>query len=107
MKRERRWEHKEEVAVDDALGRLDMACTTQRVGVEFDGPYHFHRCEESGDVFANGATQWKSRMLDALGWRLVRISYTEWSAAIEGGRHERDAFLCGAMRSVGVELFKT
>jgi hypothetical protein len=98
------WEHSGEVAVDDAVGRLDMACTTLRVGVEFDGPSHFHRCEETGDVFANGATQWKSRMLDALGWRLVRISYMEWSAASEGGREERDAFLRHAMRSVGVEL---
>ena len=47
----------------------------QRVGVEVDGPFHFLRDSRQPD----GATTLKRRQLRRFGWRLLSVTYWEWS----------------------------
>lgn len=51
----------------------------RRIAVEMDGPTHF---VGSGppDVFPNGSSAFKRRLLARLGWRLVHVPWWEWEA---------------------------
>jgi len=50
--------------------------TSRRLGVEFDGPWHFfsNMPEE-----ATGRTRFKMRLLRATGWTVLHIPYYEWT----------------------------
>ena len=48
------------------------------MAVEVDGPSHYLVDITTGEEAHNGSTRWKTEMLEALGWRLVRVGYREW-----------------------------
>jgi len=68
------WAHAEEVLVEGIL-LVDMACVANREVVEYDGPYHDVVDVHTGEVTVTGTTAWKSRVLRALGWRVVRYPW--------------------------------
>jgi hypothetical protein len=74
------WAHAQEVSLEDGLLKVDMACTHTRVCVEFDGPSHYLRTVGAGGSSwsHDGSTQLKTRLLEALGWRVLRVSWKAW-----------------------------
>jgi very-short-patch-repair endonuclease len=72
------FEHEREVspfAENEMVGNvlaMDMACSTRKIAVECDGPFHYLSSgRESGRTLA------KRRMLERLGWKVVNIPYED------------------------------
>ncbi|KAJ8612155.1 hypothetical protein CTAYLR_002478 [Chrysophaeum taylorii] len=66
----------EELVTADGLS-IDVALLplAERVGIEFDGPYHyFHNANQT----ETGRTAFKKRLLAACGWTVLHIPYWEW-----------------------------
>jgi hypothetical protein len=59
------------LSVDVALKPLRW-----RVAVEFDGPRHYFRNEKR---LPTGRTNFKVRLLRALGWRVLHVPYFDWA----------------------------
>ena len=79
------WNHKHEFRTTEGLS-LDMAQPSTKTAVEFDGPTHYLK---SGRP--NGATTFKTRLLETLGWRVIRIPYFEWDELRT--RNDKKAYL--------------
>jgi very-short-patch-repair endonuclease len=73
------WAHADEVPLADGLLVVDMACEQTRVVVEFDGPTHYLRDVSSGEETYNGSTRVNTRLLELLGWRVIRVGWREWA----------------------------
>jgi len=88
------WQHECEVPLEGGLLVLDMACTSSRVAVEFDGPSHYLHHVATGEEIYDGSTLWKTRVLEASGWCVHRVGWRQW-AAVQGAlnREHRDAFV--------------
>ena len=133
------WEHEQEVSIfdiddiDDIDGNdrvsnhtdllmhplmkqmfaLDMANRCEKVGIEFDGPFHFVKgttisrssttdnsrassslmpWEIQDKTSLNGRSLFKKRLLKALGWKVVHIHYKDWSKC-KSEQEKRD-YLC-------------
>ena len=71
------WAHNFEHVTEEGLS-LDLAQPVLKQAVEVDGPSHYLRETGTGRLSENGATQFKSRLLQGLGWTLVRVPYFEW-----------------------------
>jgi very-short-patch-repair endonuclease len=82
------WRHECEVPLEGGLLVIDMACVQARVAVEFDGPSHFLRDVTTGAEVHKGNTQWKTSILEELGWRVHRIGWRQW-AALRGADEKR------------------
>ena len=80
-----KWSHRYEWCTPEGLS-LDMAQPSTKTAVEFDGPTHYLR---SGRP--NGATTFKSRLLEMRGWRVVHIPYFEWDELRT--RNDKKAYL--------------
>lgn len=63
---------REEVSVRGLL--LDAALPDLRLGVEMDGPFHF-----VNDTEYNLASRFKQRLVEGLGWTVVRIAHFDWT----------------------------
>lgn len=61
----------EGLSLDFALGPL-----SKRVGLEFDGPFHFFVNDKRTQV---GKSAFKKRLLEALGWDVLHVPYLDWS----------------------------
>lgn len=68
----------EELVIPDGLS-IDVALKplSQRVGIEFDGPWHYFRNDPQVET---GRTAFKKRLLTACGWTVLHIPYWEWGA---------------------------
>jgi hypothetical protein len=89
--RARGWAHDDEATLAHGWLVVDMADSRRRVALEFDGPSHFLTdLASERRLVVDGPTVWKSRALQALGWRVVRVRFDEWARA-QGA--DRDAFL--------------
>ncbi|CEM30122.1 unnamed protein product [Vitrella brassicaformis CCMP3155] len=100
-----RWEVFQEHHTDFNLTLIDVAIVGTPVGgrgdvplvkvaVELDGPHHFVELLGSSPVplaRVNGYTQLKTRLLSAMGWRVVRVPW--WEAATLASQHAGDAYL--------------
>jgi len=78
------WAHEFEHRTAEGLS-LDMAQPGNKVCVEFDGPSHFLTAAQSPQQqqqppsrVPDGATQFTTRLLRALGWTVVRVPFWEW-----------------------------
>ena len=71
---------------------IDMANRERMIAIEFDGPSHF-----LSDHQHNGPTKFKTRLLEALGWQVLRIDYLKWDG-LKGG--ERAQFLTDALQTM-------
>ena len=80
-----KWSHRYEWCTPEGLS-LDMAQPSTKTAVEFDGPTHYLK---SGRP--NGATAFKTRLLEALGWRVIHIPYYEWDELRT--RNDKKAYL--------------
>ena len=80
-----KWSHRYEWCTPEGLS-LDMAQPSTKTAVEFDGPTHYLK---SGRP--NGATTFKTRLLEALGWRVIHIPYYEWDELRT--RNDKKAYL--------------
>lgn len=63
-----------------------MAQPSTKTAVEFDGPTHYLK---SGRP--NGATTFKTRLLEVRGWRVIHIPYFEWDELRT--RNDKKAYL--------------
>ena len=80
----------EGISVDFLLA-ADAAGTRGSVVLEFDGPPHFlHARGEAAPVSVNGRTQLKTRLLEAMGYPLVRLPYFQWAPRHFGDEQEAD-----------------
>ena len=79
------WDHKHEYRTTELLS-LDMAQPSTKTAVEFDGPTHYLK---SGRP--NGATTFKTRLLEMRGWRVIHIPYFEWDELRT--RNDKKAYL--------------
>jgi hypothetical protein len=73
------WEHADEACLEGGLLVVDMACTATRVVVEFDGPLHYFSHVRSGEESYDGSTLPKTKLLEALGWRVHRVGWRAWA----------------------------
>jgi hypothetical protein len=73
------WEHADEACLEGGLLVVDMACTATRVVVEFDGPSHYLSHVQSGEESYDGSTLLKTKLLEALGWRVHRVGWRAWA----------------------------
>jgi very-short-patch-repair endonuclease len=73
------WEHADEACLEGGLLVVDMACTATRVVVEFDGPSHFLSHVQSGEESYDGSSLLKTKLLEALGWRVHRVGWRAWA----------------------------
>jgi very-short-patch-repair endonuclease len=74
------WEHELEASLEGALLLVEMACARTRVVVEFDGPSHYLLDVATGEERYDGNTLGKTKLLEALGWRVHRVGWREWRA---------------------------
>ena len=51
-----------------------------------DGPSHFLKDSTTGEYVVNGPTQFKSRLLRALGWKVAHVTFLEWRERSESER---------------------
>lgn len=68
----------EELVISDGLS-IDVALqpVSQRIGIEFDGPWHYFRNDPRVET---GRTVFKKRLLAACGWTVLHVPYWEWGA---------------------------
>ena len=67
---------------------IDMANVEQKLAIEFDGPSHF-----LSDGTLNGRSKAKTRLLQQLGWRVVRIPVDEWIVKSSGPKPELNRYI--------------
>mmetsp|Transcript_20318 Transcript_20318/g.63830 ORF Transcript_20318/g.63830 Transcript_20318/m.63830 type:complete len:724 (-) Transcript_20318:284-2455(-) len=67
----------EELVIPDGLS-IDVALEplSHRVGLEFDGPYHYFRNRPDLET---GRTAFKKRLLAACGWTVLHVPYFDWA----------------------------
>mmetsp|Transcript_5271 Transcript_5271/g.16574 ORF Transcript_5271/g.16574 Transcript_5271/m.16574 type:complete len:492 (+) Transcript_5271:697-2172(+) len=72
------WAHAFEYETDDGMS-LDLAQPDLKRAIEVDGPSHYLEDVTTGERFVNGATRFKSRLLQRLGWNVVHVPFEEWN----------------------------
>lgn len=77
---------------------IDMANVATRVGVEFDGPTHYLNDAST----LNGTTGFKKRLLQAEGWTIVSIKYSDWDRVVRSFP-DQETFVRGRLESAGVK----
>ena len=70
---------------------VDIALLAEQTVLEVDGPCHF--CRDSRREL--GPTRSKQRLLQRLGWRVLRVPYFEWDAL--RGPEEQRKYLCSVL----------
>jgi hypothetical protein len=88
------WEHELEAWLEGDLLVVDMACTRTRVVVEYDGSSHYLFDVDTGERRYDGNTLGKTKLLEALGWRVHRVGWREWRANRERVVRELAPALC-------------
>ena len=79
--------HELEYITADGLFSIDLAIVDRRMALEFDGPSHFTR----NSLEPLGHTRLRDRLLSAMGWHVVSISFFEWDRLHQPG--QRDAYV--------------
>jgi hypothetical protein len=90
------WDHADEACLEGGLLVVDMACTVTRVVVEFDGLLYLSHVQSSEESY-NGSTLLKTKLLEALGWRVYRVGWRAW----ERDRDAEVARLAAALLPAG------
>ena len=71
------WTHEFEHVTLEGIS-LDLADPERKRAIEVDGPYHYLKHVSTGEYVVNGATQFKSRLLRALGWQITHVPFYDW-----------------------------
>ncbi|MEM7515755.1 MAG: RAP domain-containing protein [Planctomycetota bacterium] len=93
------WSHTFEYVTVEGFS-LDLAQPDSKQAIEVDGPYHFLKDATSGEYVVNGATQFKSRLLRARGWRISHVAFFEFDDKSESERRE---LLFGKLAEIGLQ----
>ena len=72
------WNHEFQHVTQEGLS-IDIANPGTKQGWLVCGPTHYLRDVATGDYVVNGPTQFKSRLLRALGWQIRHIPFFEWA----------------------------
>ena len=78
---------------------LDLADPENKRAIEVDGPSHYLKNVSTGEYVVNGATQFKSRLLRALGWQITHVPFFGW---YHKTRSERRELLRNHLAKIGV-----
>jgi hypothetical protein len=92
---------------------IDIANVEDKIGVEVDGPGHFINLLDfegseretvkhnnvglTGRRQVNGPTEFKDRMLRALGWRIEHVPFWEWRE-LDGNKEKEDLYTANLMK---------
>ena len=78
------------------LLKIDIASEKERVALELDGPFHFLKSiEEKGegeDPRRDGLTKAKTRLMESLGWKVIRFSWLKRTELDKRPEQERREF---------------
>ncbi|KAJ1453804.1 hypothetical protein M885DRAFT_567043 [Pelagophyceae sp. CCMP2097] len=77
------WAH--DYATPEGVG-IDFARPTEKVALLFDGPERYMLSEETRSL--DGSARSQGRILQQLGWRVVRVPSYEWDALDDDGKKE-------------------
>ena len=92
------WTHDFEYITEEGLS-LDMAQPASKHGVEVDGPSHYVRdSSQSGALVENGATRFKTRLLEGFGWTIIRVPFYEWDNL--KSEAEQDKYLASRLAEI-------
>jgi very-short-patch-repair endonuclease len=95
------WEHELKAPLEGSLLLVDMACTRTRVVVELDGPSHDLLDVATGEERHDGSTLGKTKLLEALGWRVHRVGLREWEDCPERVLRDSVSALCAGGQQIG------
>ena len=89
------------------LLKIDIAFEKERLALELDGPSHFLKSlEERGeedDPRSNGPTKAKTRLMESLGWKVIRFSWLKRMELDKRPEQERREFWVKELGKLGVE----
>jgi len=97
------WNHRFNHETDEGFF-LDLAELEAKVGIEVDDPSHYLTDVVSGEYILNGATQFKSRLLRGLGWRISHVAFFEFDGKSD---RERRELLARKLVEIGAEHERT
>ncbi|CAK9011700.1 unnamed protein product [Durusdinium trenchii] len=66
------------------VGRAEQLQSRRGLVLEVDGPHHFARRLPEGDLVLQGGSQLKQRLLQRLGWQVLRVDWETWRRDPEG-----------------------
>ena len=92
------WNHEFEHVTQEGIS-LDLADPETKNAIEVDGPYHYLRDAATGDYVVNGPTRFKSRLLQALDWKITHVPFFDWD---DKTRTERRHLLTNHLANIGV-----
>jgi hypothetical protein len=122
-------DHVEEYIVPNDIGlnllSLDIADPSRKLGIEVDGPSHYYHNLDNwspqdppkGQVFLsgrkveysfdwnakrnhpNGSTSLKNRILEKLGWTVVRVPFWDWYA-MKGSQEAEDEYCRNILKEI-------
>ena len=94
------WTHEFEHVTQEGIS-LDLADPETKRAIEVDGPYHYLKDVETGNYVVNGSTQFKSRLLRALGWQITHVPFFYWNnKSVQERRH----LLTNHLANIGVRV---
>merc|ERR1719498_488568 len=87
------WEHEREVSIYDNIKEnnflstsimvkkfaLDIGREKGKIGIEYDGPYHYLQETGGEENLLDGNSIFKRRLLKRMGWKMVHIYYRDWN----------------------------
>lgn len=62
------------------MSPVDIVIKHKKIAIEVDGPLHYYWNIETKVKELNGPSNWKQRMMESLGWKVLRLSYQDWIA---------------------------
>ena len=83
----------------DEFMAIDMANLKDRIAIELDGPSHFIGLGKDGRV-ETVKTKMKSRILERLGWKVIKIPWFEWKEFNGEEKHDKVEYLKGVLLKV-------
>ena len=81
------WNHSFEHVTQEGIS-LDLADSERKRAIEVDGPSHYLKDVSTRDYIVNGSTQFKSRLLQGLGWQVTHLPFFDWASKTTSERHQ-------------------
>ena len=72
------WSHTVNHNLEDEGFSLDLAEPKLKICIQVDGPAHYLTDVAKGEPVLDSPTQFQSKIIRALGWKLARVSFFEW-----------------------------
>jgi len=80
---------------------VDIAIPQHKLMLEIDGATHYVHTP-GGDVTLDGASRYKDRLLNCLGWQVIRVPVQKWRNL--GDHVDKRRYLSEKLRSKGLEV---